>query len=220
MRVVAYALLGRCGARRVDAGHRPARSGARSRRAGASGAGPRPGQSRVAAAAADEDAAGLPAEQIEAGRTRFAAQCGFCHGRDAAGGEGGTDLTRSTLVADDVRGDRHRAARAVRPRRRGDAGVHAVRRRPRGHRRLHPRSEAPGGHRRRRPPHVSTRRSCRPATRRRGSATSTRACARCHSATAISRASRRATRGCRCCSACSIRARRARRRPRRACRRR
>lgn len=45
-------------------------------------------------------------EQVEAGRTRFAAQCGFCHGRDAAGGEGGTDLTRSALVADDVRGNR------------------------------------------------------------------------------------------------------------------
>jgi len=47
-----------------------------------------------------------PAEQVEAGRTRFAAQCGFCHGRDAGGGESGPDLTRSPLVADDVRGDR------------------------------------------------------------------------------------------------------------------
>jgi len=47
-----------------------------------------------------------PPEQIEAGRTRFGAQCGFCHGRDAAGGEGGPDLTRSALVAGDVRGDR------------------------------------------------------------------------------------------------------------------
>jgi cytochrome c oxidase cbb3-type subunit 3 len=47
-----------------------------------------------------------PREQIDAGRTRFAAQCGFCHGRDAAGGEGGPDLTRSALVADDVRGDK------------------------------------------------------------------------------------------------------------------
>src|SRR5206468_7302715 len=36
----------------------------------------------------------------------FAARCGFCHGRDAAGGEGGPDLTRSTLVAGDVRGDK------------------------------------------------------------------------------------------------------------------
>jgi cytochrome c oxidase cbb3-type subunit III len=47
-----------------------------------------------------------PAAQVEAGRTPFASQCGFCHGRDAAGGAGGTDLTRSTLVAEDVRGDR------------------------------------------------------------------------------------------------------------------
>jgi cytochrome c oxidase cbb3-type subunit 3 len=47
-----------------------------------------------------------PAEQVEAGRTRFVAQCGFCHGRDAGGGEGGPDLTRSELVAADVRGDR------------------------------------------------------------------------------------------------------------------
>jgi len=47
-----------------------------------------------------------PREQVEAGRVRFASQCGFCHGRDAAGGEGGPDLTRSTLVATDNRGDR------------------------------------------------------------------------------------------------------------------
>jgi len=47
-----------------------------------------------------------PAEQIATGRTRFAAQCGFCHGRDAGGGESGPDLTRSALVAADVRGDR------------------------------------------------------------------------------------------------------------------
>ena len=47
-----------------------------------------------------------PPEQVEAGRTRFGAQCGFCHGRDTAGGESGPDLTRSALVAADVRGDR------------------------------------------------------------------------------------------------------------------
>ncbi len=47
-----------------------------------------------------------PAEQIDSGRVRFAADCGFCHGRDAAGGSGGPDLTRSELVAADVRGDR------------------------------------------------------------------------------------------------------------------
>ncbi|SRR6266849_583053 len=47
-----------------------------------------------------------PAELVQAGRSLFAAQCGFCHGRDAAGGESGPDLTRSVLVAEDVRGDK------------------------------------------------------------------------------------------------------------------
>jgi cytochrome c oxidase cbb3-type subunit 3 len=47
-----------------------------------------------------------PREQIDAGRTSFVSRCGFCHGRDAGGGEGGSDLTRSTLVAEDVRGDK------------------------------------------------------------------------------------------------------------------
>jgi len=47
-----------------------------------------------------------PPEQIQAGQTRFSSQCGFCHGRDAAGGETGPDLTRSVLVAQDVRGDK------------------------------------------------------------------------------------------------------------------
>ena len=51
---------------------------------------------------------GFSREQIDSGRTRFASQCGFCHGRDAAGGEGGTDLTRSALVGTDVRGDKIR----------------------------------------------------------------------------------------------------------------
>jgi cytochrome c oxidase cbb3-type subunit 3 len=46
------------------------------------------------------------AEQIRAGETKFISQCGFCHGRDAAGGEGGSDLTRSKLVAEDNRGDK------------------------------------------------------------------------------------------------------------------
>lgn len=47
-----------------------------------------------------------PAEQIQAGEARFVSQCGFCHGRDAAGGETGPDLTRSKLVAEDNRGNR------------------------------------------------------------------------------------------------------------------
>jgi len=45
-------------------------------------------------------------EQIRDGQVRFGAQCGFCHGKDAAGGESGPDLTRSELVAKDVQGDK------------------------------------------------------------------------------------------------------------------
>jgi mono/diheme cytochrome c family protein len=47
-----------------------------------------------------------PAEQVRAGQSIFSAQCGFCHGRDAMGGETGPDLTRSALVGADVRGDK------------------------------------------------------------------------------------------------------------------
>ena len=49
-----------------------------------------------------------PPELVLTGQTRFASECGFCHGRDAAGGETGPDLTRSTLVAEDSRGDKIR----------------------------------------------------------------------------------------------------------------
>ncbi len=45
-------------------------------------------------------------ELVAAGRARFAANCGFCHGPDATGGSGGSDLTRSELVAVDERGNR------------------------------------------------------------------------------------------------------------------
>jgi len=45
-------------------------------------------------------------QQIQAGELRFTSQCGFCHGRDAAGGETGPDLTRSQLVTEDNRGDK------------------------------------------------------------------------------------------------------------------
>jgi cytochrome c oxidase cbb3-type subunit 3 len=47
-----------------------------------------------------------PADQIAAGQRLFSAQCGFCHGRDAMGGESGPDLTRAAIVAEDVRGDK------------------------------------------------------------------------------------------------------------------
>jgi cytochrome c oxidase cbb3-type subunit III len=46
------------------------------------------------------------ADQIREGEVRFGAQCGFCHGKDAAGGESGPDLTRSELVAQDAHGDK------------------------------------------------------------------------------------------------------------------
>jgi cytochrome c oxidase cbb3-type subunit 3 len=45
-------------------------------------------------------------ELVAAGRARFGANCGFCHGPDATGGSGGSDLTRSELVAADERGNR------------------------------------------------------------------------------------------------------------------
>src|SRR6266571_2897086 len=47
-----------------------------------------------------------PSALIEGGRDLFSQQCGFCHGRDAGGGETGPDLTRSKLVAEDVKGDK------------------------------------------------------------------------------------------------------------------
>jgi cytochrome c oxidase cbb3-type subunit 3 len=55
---------------------------------------------------ADANLAVYSAEQIQAGQALFAGQCSFCHGRDAAGGEGGPDLTASALVAQDVHGEK------------------------------------------------------------------------------------------------------------------
>jgi cytochrome c oxidase cbb3-type subunit 3 len=46
------------------------------------------------------------AEQVRDGEVRFGSQCGFCHGKDAAGGESGPDLTRSDLVAQDTHGNK------------------------------------------------------------------------------------------------------------------
>ena len=45
-------------------------------------------------------------ELVQRGQTLFASTCGFCHGRDAMGGETGPDLTRSILIAEDNRGDK------------------------------------------------------------------------------------------------------------------
>jgi cytochrome c oxidase cbb3-type subunit III len=67
-----------------------------------------PSQASPAAQAPPRPAAAqtYPSEQVRAGAPLFAAQCGFCHGRDATGGQTGPDLTRSALVAEDVRGDK------------------------------------------------------------------------------------------------------------------
>jgi cytochrome c oxidase cbb3-type subunit 3 len=46
------------------------------------------------------------ADQVREGEVRFGSQCGFCHGKDAAGGETGPDLTRAELVAQDSHGDK------------------------------------------------------------------------------------------------------------------
>lgn len=46
-----------------------------------------------------------PTEQVQKGQSLFATQCAFCHGRDAAGGETGPDLTSSELVERDINGN-------------------------------------------------------------------------------------------------------------------
>lgn len=46
------------------------------------------------------------ADQVREGEVQFGSQCGFCHGKDAAGGETGPDLTRAELVAQDSHGDK------------------------------------------------------------------------------------------------------------------
>jgi len=47
-----------------------------------------------------------PPEQAQTGQVLFASQCGQCHGRDARGSDDGPDLTRSAVVAEDLRGDK------------------------------------------------------------------------------------------------------------------
>jgi len=43
--------------------------------------------------------------QLARGNATFQQSCSFCHGRDAAGGDTGPDLTRSSLVEHDVNGN-------------------------------------------------------------------------------------------------------------------
>jgi cytochrome c oxidase cbb3-type subunit 3 len=47
-----------------------------------------------------------PAPPAGSGDALFVSNCAFCHGRDAAGGASGPDLTDSALVAQDVNGDK------------------------------------------------------------------------------------------------------------------
>jgi cytochrome c oxidase cbb3-type subunit III len=42
---------------------------------------------------------------LQRGKTLFTAQCGFCHGANAKGGEGGPDLLRAVPVLDDENGN-------------------------------------------------------------------------------------------------------------------
>lgn len=44
-------------------------------------------------------------EVVERGRQAFTVSCGFCHGIDARGGEGGPDLVRSELMLNDEGGN-------------------------------------------------------------------------------------------------------------------
>lgn len=48
----------------------------------------------------------FPKDLIESGHQYFEQKCAFCHGRDAGGGETGPDLTRSKIVAEDLKGDK------------------------------------------------------------------------------------------------------------------
>lgn len=50
--------------------------------------------------------ANTASSKINTGNALFQQNCAFCHGRDAAGGETGPDLTRSKLVTADVNGDK------------------------------------------------------------------------------------------------------------------
>lgn len=47
-----------------------------------------------------------PVELVKKGGALFRQNCSFCHGRDAAGGESGPDLTRSKLVNSDIDGEK------------------------------------------------------------------------------------------------------------------
>ena len=60
--------------------------------------------SKATTAAPDTDT--YPPELVKNGQDIFGQNCGFCHGKDAGGGESGPDLTRSQLVSQDVKGNK------------------------------------------------------------------------------------------------------------------
>ena len=148
------------------------------------------------------------AEQVRAGQVLFVSQCGFCHGRDAMGGETGPDLTRSQVVAEDVAGDKiGPVVRSGRPEK-GMPPFNLSGRRPRRRRRVHPRSETQGGVARGQSP---DRRCRRPADRERAGGPAILQRRRrlrevSHRRPATSPGWRPGCKGCSCCSGCSTRA--------------
>src|ERR1700680_709636 len=61
---------------------------------------PRPGGNMLISRAVPDAAA------VERGQKTFSANCSFCHGANAQGGDTGPDLVRSPLALDDERGDK------------------------------------------------------------------------------------------------------------------
>lgn len=74
--------------------------------AAASAQAPKPAAPKPAMGAPAPEVALPPSKVVQTGGSLFVQQCGFCHGRDAGGGETGPDLTGSKLVAADVNGDK------------------------------------------------------------------------------------------------------------------
>lgn len=68
------------------------------------GAGPAPGRIGGAGIGAYPQREMDPAA-VERGRAQYATNCGFCHGADTRGGDGGPSLLRSALVLDDRDGE-------------------------------------------------------------------------------------------------------------------
>jgi cytochrome c oxidase cbb3-type subunit 3 len=64
------------------------------------------GRSQAIQTTPSSSSPGLQSQQVKKGASLFQQNCAFCHGRDAAGGETGPDLTRSRLVAQDFSGDK------------------------------------------------------------------------------------------------------------------